>query len=81
VEHDEVLKEEAAVQIVRTLKEWYGDRHLAVGHLWLPKEMDPEQWWVLGEVGHRAVPFLYGVSGTVMRDQTRTVLYKEPRKD
>jgi hypothetical protein len=29
-EHDRVPKEEAAVETVRALKEWYRDRHLAV---------------------------------------------------
>jgi hypothetical protein len=27
------------------------------------------------------MPFLYGVRNTVIRDKTRTRLYKEPRKD
>jgi hypothetical protein len=30
--HDEVPKEEAITKTVRALKEWYGDRQLAVGH-------------------------------------------------
>jgi hypothetical protein len=32
LEHQEVPKEDAAVNIVRALKKWYRDWHLAVGH-------------------------------------------------
>jgi hypothetical protein len=30
--HQEVPKEEAAVEIIGAMKDWLGDRHLAVGH-------------------------------------------------
>jgi hypothetical protein len=32
VAHEEVPKGEASVKTARTLKEWYRDQHLAVGH-------------------------------------------------
>jgi hypothetical protein len=46
--HEEVPKEEAAVETFGALKEWYGDWHPAVG-CWA---QDPGQWWVFEEVDH-----------------------------
>lgn len=30
-EYQEVPKDEATVEIIRALEDWYGDRHLAIG--------------------------------------------------
>jgi hypothetical protein len=32
--HQKVLNEEAEVQIIGALEDWYGDQHLAIGHGW-----------------------------------------------
>jgi hypothetical protein len=50
-EHEEVPKEEAAVETSRALKKWHGDKHLAIKVLRSTEEMDPGQWWTLEKVG------------------------------
>jgi hypothetical protein len=78
VEQQAAYKEEVAV-------DQYRDWHLAVGLT--AEETDPEQWWVLAEVGHYprmvgpTVPFLHSACDMVIRDQARMMMYAEPVKD
>jgi hypothetical protein len=44
VVHEEVPKEETAVETFGALKERYWDRHIAVRRRDLPKKTDPGQW-------------------------------------
>jgi hypothetical protein len=49
VVHEEVPKEEAAVETARALKKRYGDWHRVPP---IAEETDPGQWWVPEETGH-----------------------------
>jgi hypothetical protein len=46
-EHQEVPKEEAAVETIGALEDRYGDRHLAIGCLRQPKK------WTQGDGGYQ----------------------------
>jgi hypothetical protein len=48
LEHQDVPKEEAVMEIIRALEDRYGDHHLAP---LTADEMDPGRWWILEKVG------------------------------
>jgi hypothetical protein len=82
VEHQEVPKEEVAVETFGALKEWYEDWHLAVGHPPHSRRNGPRAIVGAGKVGHRPQiddPPCHSciVEETVVRDQAKTVLYKK----
>jgi hypothetical protein len=87
MEHEEVPKEEAAVESSGAVKKRYGDQHLAIGLLPRVEEMDPGQRWVPKEVGcclqrgRPAVLFLHGIRDMIIRGKARTMLQEEPLKD
>jgi hypothetical protein len=85
-EHPEVSKEEAAVQIFRTLKKRQGGRHLAEGLRGKPKERTQ------GLCGSRRKlassrrkmtgrAAWHGARDTGVRYKARTMLQKEPLRD
>jgi hypothetical protein len=77
-EHQEVPKEDTAVEIIGALDDRYGARHLAVGCRRKPKKRTQRDGGSRNKVA--AVLILHRARDTFVRDQAR-MMYKEPRKD
>jgi hypothetical protein len=75
--HQEVPKEEAAVETFGALKERYGDRHLAVERRRKPKKQTQGNGWSRKKLAAacRGMTRLHGV-----KDKARKRLYQNPRK-
>jgi hypothetical protein len=84
LEHQEVPKEEAAVETIKALEDRYGNQRLTVRRRgWLNKRTQGHggSRQKLATDGWPAMPYLHPASNKVVRDQARTMLYMEPLKD
>jgi hypothetical protein len=75
LEHQEVPKEEAAVETIEALEDRYGNQHLVGCRGWLKKRIkghDGSRQKLVAD-GWPAVQYLHRASDKVVRDQARMI--------
>jgi hypothetical protein len=94
--HPEITNEEGEVETVGKLQDWYGDRHLVVGHFWQLKKQTEGNGGSQKKLATVSRWMTYSVflawrkgcghKGQMVENRrqksgSRTMLYEEPLKD